>query len=170
MSESKYNDAIFKIILFSIVFVFGAVISGWNWVLNFICAIIILSLFKIRLAYDKGKKDGRREYLKEKRFKKQVNYSEKSSEPTKSKSVNKMLEGKSFQIMGQKIFNKESQEKPDPLVDWLRDSEQIPEEGESVDEFIKRTGWTLEEENKWRKIDGLKPLTNKEEYRDLFDK
>ena len=59
-------------------------------------------------------------------------------------------------------------ENPQYLIDWLRDSEQIPEEGESVEEFLERTDWTLEEENKWRKIDGLPPLKSKEEYKKLF--
>jgi len=79
-------------------------------------------------------------------------------------------EGKSYQIMGQSMpKKKKSEEKQDSLIDWLRDSEQIPEEGESIDEFIERTSWTLEEENKWREIDGLPLLKSEEEYRKLLE-
>jgi len=69
-----------------------------------------------------------------------------------------------------KKLNELSRKNPQPLIDWLEEAEQIPEEGESVDEFIKRTDWTLEKENEWRKVDGLPLLKSEEEYRKLFEK
>lgn len=64
--------------------------------------------------------------------------------------------------------NDYDQKHPEVLIKWLRDSEQIPEEGESVDEFIKRTGWTLEEENRQRKTSGSSPLKSVDEYKRRF--
>jgi len=55
------------------------------------------------------------------------------------------------------------------LIQWLRNAEQIPEKRESVNEFIERTGWTLKNENEWRKISGLRPLKSKREYHKLFE-
>ena len=68
-----------------------------------------------------------------------------------------------------KRLNSYSKEDVENLIEWLRDAEQIPKEGESIDDFIKRTGWTLEEENKIRKWDGLPLLKNEEEYRRLLE-
>jgi len=65
-------------------------------------------------------------------------------------------------------LNELSRKNPEPLMRWLRDTEQIPEEGESIDDFIERTNWTLEEDNKWRKINGSPLLKSEEEYRKLF--
>jgi hypothetical protein len=69
-----------------------------------------------------------------------------------------------------KKLNELSYKNPRPLTDWLEDAKQIPEKGESIDDFIERTGWTLEKENEFREIDGLSPLKSKEEYRRLFEK
>jgi len=95
----------------------------------------------------------------------------KDKEEVKSEFINQMLKGKSYQIMGQSRPEEkgEDEDEDDSLYDYLVDCEQIPEEGESVDEFLERTNWTLEEENKWRKIDGLPPLKSKEEYKELFE-
>lgn len=68
-----------------------------------------------------------------------------------------------------KKLNELSRKNPEPLIRWLEDAEQIPEEGESIDEFIKRTNWTLKGENEWRRIDGLPSLKSKEEYQKLFE-
>jgi len=65
-------------------------------------------------------------------------------------------------------MNKDNETDQD-LVNWLQDAEQIPEEGETTDEFIKRTNWTLEEENYWRKIDGMPALKDEQEYRNLLN-
>jgi hypothetical protein len=126
--------------------------------------------------------------LAEKQDQREKKSSEKLSGPTESNFVNEMLKGKSFQIMGQKqpeekplqkerqskeektrVLNRLSRENPRALEDWLEDSEQIPENGESVDEFIKRTNWTLKEENYWREANGLSLLKNEAEYRKLLE-
>lgn len=79
-------------------------------------------------------------------------------------AVKKRIEEKEKRSFNTKIekLNELSHKNPEPLIKWLRDSEQIPGEGESIDEFIKRTNWTLGEENEWRKIDGLPPLKSEE--------
>jgi len=78
--------------------------------------------------------------------------SEKLSGATKSAFVNRMLQGKSFQILGQskpreklsqnekelrekktRELNELSRKNPERIEKWLEDSEQIREEGESVD-------------------------------------
>ena len=61
MRGLKYNGVVFRVMLFAIVFVFGSLISGLNWLLGFVCAIIISFLYEIGQAYDKGKEDGRKE-------------------------------------------------------------------------------------------------------------
>jgi hypothetical protein len=186
----------FKLIFFLIVFLFGTLVSGGNWLTGFVCAALILTVLEIGLAYERGKKDGRHEYLKEnEKFAEQVNYLNKTEKDRKKEEDENMYKlksaktgqpiiiSKSYGVIGpngeddgKRFVRKEDAEKylkaeekkAESLVGWLRDAEQIPEEGESVDEFVKRTGWTLEKENYWRKIDGLPLLKNEEEYRKLF--
>jgi len=67
-----------------------------------------------------------------------------------------------------KKLNRYSKEDEENLIQWLEDAEQIPEEGESIDDFIKRTGWTLKRENNLRKMNGLPPLKDEGEYRRLL--
>ncbi|MDD5489241.1 MAG: hypothetical protein PHP25_00980 [Candidatus Moranbacteria bacterium] len=55
------------------------------------------------------------------------------------------------------------------LTGYLVEAEQIPEEGESADDFMKRTKWTLEKENYWRKVNGMPLLKSEQEYRNLLE-
>lgn len=96
-------------------------------------------------------------------------YKEKDKEKPSLKEQKLQEREKEHQLFVQKL-NELSRKNPQPLIDWLEAAEQIPEEGESIDEFIKRTSWTLEEENYWRKIGGLPLLKSEEEYRKLFKK
>ena len=50
-------------------------VNSGNWLIGFVCALILLAVLEIGLAYEKGKKDGRNEYVEnEKRLEKQIDY------------------------------------------------------------------------------------------------
>ena len=55
----EMSDVRFKILFFLIIFVFGSLVSGGNWLMGGICAGIILTALEVDEAYRKGKKDGR---------------------------------------------------------------------------------------------------------------
>jgi len=136
------------------------------------------------LAYRQGKKDGRAECIKEAATLKWqaecIRKMERKEEAENMKKLKLAKTGepitisKSYGVIGpngeddgKRFVRKKDAEKK--LVQWLRDAEQIPEEGESVDEFIERTGWTLEKENESRKSSGQPALNSVEEYRKLFE-
>ncbi len=88
----------FKIPFFITILLFGAVTSGWNWILAFVCAIIVSFSLEIGLAYDKGKKDGRREYLdEEERLKEQDKYLKRMEKEEEAENMQKLKSAKTGQ-------------------------------------------------------------------------
>ncbi len=87
----------FKIPFFLILLIFGVLVSGGDWLIGGVCAALILLVFEIGLAYDKGKKDGRQEYLEEERLNKQVKQIRKMEEKEEDENMQKLKSAKTGQ-------------------------------------------------------------------------
>ncbi len=95
---SKYNnaDALFKVILFLIILLFGTAVSMGNWLIGGVCAVIVLMVVEIDEAYKRGYERGRKEYREgEERLREQVNYYNKAEKDRKKEEDENMQKLKS---------------------------------------------------------------------------
>ncbi len=94
------DKIVFKLILFAVALLFGTLVSGGNWLIGFVCAILILGVFEVDLAYRRGKKDGRAEYIEEgEKLKEQAEYIRRMEKKEEDENINKLKSAKTGQTI-----------------------------------------------------------------------